>query len=206
MKQNMNRKWEIYTLTDPRTLRARYVGVTHKGEVIRYGQHLKAAKKGRTRACNWIRSLVRLGEKPIYLAIEYGQGAGWQDRERFWIATHRKFCDLVNGTDGGDGIPGYVHTTEVRARMSAAHIGNKSHLGHRASSETRAKMSMAATGNKSHLGHRASLETRAKMSAAKIGKGTRPCSPETRAKISAAKLHEVPQALKEALGQEVLTC
>jgi hypothetical protein len=206
------RAFEIYTLSDPRTLRARYVGVTHLGEKVRYAQHLRQAVKGKARLQNWIRSLLRLGEKPIYLALEYGSGDGWRDRERFWIACHRKFCDLVNGTDGGDGTLGHVVTLEARAKIGAANQGRRhspearvkmsaASRGRRhspetrrkigaanarrvISPETRAKIAAAKCGNKYALGTRPSPETRAKLSAA--SRGRRP-SPETRAKISEAQ-------------------
>lgn len=172
MVSTPNRPWEIYTLSDPRTLRARYVGVTFVGGAARCRSHCDNALKGRTHRDYWIRSLLRLGYRPIYLVLEYGQGVGWQDRERFWIAIHRKFCDLTNLTDGGEGTPGHRCSPETRAKIGAASKGRPY------SSETRAKMGAANKGRKR------SPETRAKLSAAAK---ERQYSPETRAKIGAAK-------------------
>jgi len=151
-----DRPWEIYTLTDPRTLRARYVGVTHCPK-NRYREHLHQATKGRTHLHNWIRSLVRLGCKPIYLVLEYGKGPGWQDRERFWIVTHRKFCNLTNLTDGGDGAPGHVVSAEQRRIASIVQTGKK----HKPlSPEVRCKMAAL------HRGTRHSRERCARISEA----------------------------------------
>jgi hypothetical protein len=170
--------FEIYTLNDPQTLQARYVGVTHQGGKVRLRRHLNAAKRGRTYCANWIRSLVRLGLRPFYRVIEYGQGGGWAERERFWIVEYRGFCDLTNLTEGGEGALGHVPTKETRAKMSASQKGRSPSL------ETRAKLSAASKGNTTFLGRTHSVEARAKMSAAKLGKRA---SPETRAKMSAAQ-------------------
>jgi hypothetical protein len=150
------RSWEIYTLTDPRTLRARYVGVTFRPDV-RYKEHLWHASNGKTYLYNWIRGLLNLGFKPIYLVLEYGQGGGWQDRERFWIATHRKFCHLVNGTDGGDGVSGRPLSPEHRAKIAKSHRGRAilSLRGKALSPEHRAKMSAASKGKSKSPEHRA---------------------------------------------------
>lgn len=178
----MMASWEIYTLSDPRTLRARYVGVTTRGEVARYGRHLYAAIKGRTHVANWIRSLLRLGYRPIYLVLEYGEGLGWQDRERWWIATHRKFCDLTNATDGGEGTPGRIVSSETRSKQSTATKGKP---GHPSSPETRARMRLAMIGNMNRRGQQTMPEHRAKLSLAGIGHVV---TPETRLKIREAQL------------------
>jgi hypothetical protein len=173
------KNWEVYTLIDPRTLRARYVGATHNGGAVRYKQHLWDAVKGGTHLRKWICSLLRLGEKPIYLALEYGQGDGWQGRERFWIATHRRFCDLVNATDGGEGTLGYAHTAEARAKMSTERRGKKRRPR---SVEHRANLRAA------HLGKSLTPEHRAKVGAANRGKKKPPRSAEHRANLSASLL------------------
>jgi hypothetical protein len=179
------RPWEIYTLTDPRTLRARYVGITHHPK-NRYGVHLATAKKGHSHRANWINSLLKLTLRPIYLTIEYGQGAGWQEREKFWITVHRKFCDLVNGTDGGDGALGRTPSAETRAKLADSKLGvprpphviaamRAASIGRHPSSETRAKMSTSGRGRVF------SSEHRAKISAARTGI---PRSAVTRARVS----------------------
>jgi NUMOD3 motif len=96
---------------------------------------------------------------------------------------------LVNDTDGGDGISGYVATDELRAQQSATRKGRKR------SPEACAKQSAARKGvphspehtakiAAAHRGMKRSEETKAKLrAAAKI----RWAKPEERAKISRAK-------------------
>jgi len=102
--------------------------------------------------------------------IAYGKNEGWR---------------LANGTDGGEGILGYVHSSETRAKISTAGKGRRGPwLGKHFSPETRAKMSIV--GKNRHF----SLETRAKISASKKG-ALHPMfgkhySPEIRAKVSLA--------------------
>ncbi len=91
--------------------------------------------------------------------------------EIYWIKFFRdQGCDLTNGTDGGDGV---TMTSEVRAKISAAHTGK---VGYSHTSETKNLMSIAAKGKKK------SPEHRAKIGAAQKGKKK---SPEQIAKMSA---------------------
>ena len=99
------------------------------------------------------------------------------ERETFWIRTLK--CMSPNGynlTCGGAGSAEI--TDETRAKMSAAHTGEKNHFfGKHHTPETRSMLSKLRTGKK------LSAETREKMSKAR--KGRKP-SAETCAKISAA--------------------
>lgn len=118
-----NRHWKIYTLSDPRTEKVRYVGVTFRGKA-RYNEHLsRAVTGGKTHRDCWIRSLIAAGLRPTYQILEEGQGDGWQAAERRWIAHYREVSELVNHTDGGDGAPGYVPTPELRERWSKMRAG-----------------------------------------------------------------------------------
>jgi hypothetical protein len=117
------RIWQIYTLSDPRTQQVRYVGITFRGK-LRYNEHLsRAMTGGKTHRDCWIRSLVWAGIRPEFQVIETGQGEGWQDAERAWIAKYRLSADLVNHTDGGDGTPGVHPTIEMRRRLSETRKG-----------------------------------------------------------------------------------
>jgi len=71
---------------------------------------------------------------------------------------------LVNLTDGGEGQSN--PSAEHRAKISAAHTGNKYTLGLIHTAETKAKMSAAKIGNKSNLGIPKSAEHRDKLSTA----------------------------------------
>jgi hypothetical protein len=109
--------------------------------------------------------------------------------------------------------PGWHHTAETRAKLSASKIGkpqvhmrgdknpskrpdvrlklSAARIGKRLSPETRAKISASLVGNKRALGFRHSEESRIKMSAARMGNkyslGYRH-SEATRARMSAAKI------------------
>lgn len=94
-----DRPWEIYALSDPRTSKVRYVGVTFRGRA-RFREHLsRAICGGRTHRDRWIRSLVSVGLRPAYCTLERGKGDGWPDRERARIEVHRQ--TITNHTDGG---------------------------------------------------------------------------------------------------------
>lgn len=81
---------------------------------------------------------------------------------------------LVNLTDGGDGVRGYVLTDEARLKMSLAQKGKV------LTAEHRAKMSA------SRMGRKFSQETRGKISSANKGKKRGPFSEETKRNMSAA--------------------
>jgi len=175
----------------------------------RLGRHLFLGRNSQNlgHKNNWIRSVLKQGGSIVSLVLESGLSWGESgQREIFRIAHYKSVgYDLTNMTDGGDGVIGFIHSVEARAKMSAANLGRVHSLEHRAkirvaqlgnkrSPETRAKISAAGLGRvqspehrtkigAGHLGIKPSLEARAKMSAAGLGK---PKSPEHRAKIGAA--------------------
>jgi hypothetical protein len=184
----MNSPWHIYSLTDPRDGRVRYVGKTNDVKRRLY-DHISEAlhRKKRNHRLNWISSLVESGQLPQLSILESGEG-DWVEAEKKWIKTFRDAgYSLVNATDGGEGVES--PSAEARARLSTAmserwrnpeyraRMGTV-FSGHKHSPETLAKMSAVKKGRVK------SLETRAKMSAAKKG---RKLSAETRAKMSAAQ-------------------
>lgn len=179
------RPWEIYTLSDPVTLKVRYVGITFRGK-RRLNEHLsRAVNGGKTHRDCWIRSLIASGVRPSYLVIEHGCGDGWQDAERRWITHFRESCDLVNHTDGGDGTPGYIPSPALRKKWSAMRAGvpyqpgrigamkGKSHT-----QESREKIRQAG------LGRHHTKESKAKLSEAHKGKQL---SEEHKEKLSAIR-------------------
>lgn len=194
--------WKIYSLTDPRDGRVRYVGKANDIKRRMY-DHVYAAlhSSKRNYRTNWIRALVECGQMPQLCILEEGEGA-WAEAEKKWIKTFRDAgYELVNATDGGEGTDGRICLPETRAKISASKKGCKpppctpeirakisaAHKGVPLSPEHCAKMSAA------NKGKYPSPETRAKMSAAARG---RPKSPEHRAKIGAAgrgRLH-TPEA------------
>jgi len=119
----MNRESEsspvvyIYALAEPDTLVVRYVGkatnlsrrmVNHRNE------------KGTTRKVRWLARLRQQGLSPIMkiLACVSAERDVWQAAETRWIAHYRALgCDLVNLTDGGEGL--HNSSSETRAKIAA---------------------------------------------------------------------------------------
>lgn len=93
--------------------------------------------------------------------------------EPMWIRRFRdQGVELYNLTEGGDGIPGFVHSEETKRKMS------KSQRGRKHSEESRQKLREANLG-KSH-----SDETRRKLSEANSGRPKPPRSEEHRQRLS----------------------
>lgn len=201
------REWHIYTLSDPRTGQVRYVGVTFRGKA-RFREHLsRAVTGGKTHRDNWIRSLIAINLRPVYLIIETGRGDGWQEAERHWIARYRETSRLTNLTDGGDGSPGYVPALELRAKWRAMRAGVSYPVGRipgmrgkHHTSEAREKIRQAGMGRKhtaetkiklsrAHRGKVLTPEHIEKMAAAKRGKRH---TPEHNTKIAASTMNRKP--------------
>ena len=112
----------IYSLVDPRSGQTRYVGKTARGMLARLISHKHAAKRGQLPVNRWVMKLIReTGSGPIFNWIEsVPDGADWAARERFWIAEMRKRgADLLNLTEGGEGLAGHVFSQEHRAKISS---------------------------------------------------------------------------------------
>ncbi len=111
--------WSIYTLKHPRTNEIRYIGWTNTPVATRLRNHvMESVKSQNTHKQRWVFSLVKIGLHPAIEVIESGSGDGWAAAERRWIAFHRaNGTRLVNGTDGGDGSPGWG-TPELRRARS----------------------------------------------------------------------------------------
>jgi hypothetical protein len=127
--------------------------------------------------------------------------ADWVERERHWIRTLRTINpNCANESDGGDGVPGMIHTAKSRQRMSTAKCNptqeTRRKLSEYASNrpaEVNAKLGAASRGrvdtdvtrkrrSESHLGLVKSPETCERIRLAKLNQ-----TAETRRKISAAK-------------------
>jgi hypothetical protein len=126
------------------------------------------------------------------------------DLERGIIKCLRKMgVDLVNATDGGEGVSGLRHSEQSRAQMSSNRVGKR----HR--EETKTKMSEVRRGQANHFfGESHSDETKKRISEAKKANPTNYWSgkfrsEETRAKLSLA-IKEVWRKRKQTMIGENL--
>ena len=184
----------IYTLCDPRDSIVRYIGYS-KDPKGRLRGHIQDTNQ--CHRVHWIQKLISEGVRPtVEILEECLPGEDFKAKEIEWIAAYKAIgFDLVNGTDGGEGMLGAKtflgrnHTPEAIAKNRAAHLGRK------ASPETRAKQSAAGVGKHRGLGYKHTPEARASMRASHTGlkhsaetiqKIRLAQTPETRAKSSAA--------------------
>lgn len=183
----------VYSITHAETER-QYIGVTSRCVETRWNEHRFEARRQR-HGTHFYRALRKYGPEAFDFKVEATLPTFDEAKiaERILIAM---LNPAFNITAGGDGMLGYRHTAESRARMSAARKGKQpTTLGLKASPETRAKMSASATGKPK------SAEWRAKIAAGNLrawseGKRSRTASPETRAKMSAA--HKARAAARKA--------
>jgi hypothetical protein len=85
------------------------------------------------RKVNWLKHLLSQGQTPGWTLLDMGETQTWECLEKWHIAAHRAAgYDLVNETDGGDGLPGYVFSHEQRRAVSARFKGKKKPPAHHA--------------------------------------------------------------------------
>ena len=182
----------IYLLSDPITSAPRYVGATNNLR-IRINNHLLGYSNGRCK--NWIKSVLRLGLKPLVEILEVVEKPQRQDAERAWILGFRQTgADLTNLTDGGEGRLGYNLGPETKSKISASKIGKKRSpetiakvaaalRGRKHSPETREACRVRMMGNRYAVGHShpQSQETKERLRTINLGKMI---PRETREKIS----------------------
>jgi len=155
----------LYALYDPRSPGViRYVGWTSKTPQKRFGDHIREARfHGGNYRLNWMRSLLGDGVSPEMVVVATCEVGEAPALEIALISAFRgRGYKLVNGTDGGDGAPGYAHSEETKAKIGAARRGTRhteeakkkmsiSHLGvplPPRSPEHQAALSLARTGKK----------------------------------------------------------
>jgi group I intron endonuclease len=142
-----------------------YVGKTIKSVVARFRAHKSAAICGESFALYRAMRKYGLESFSVYEVLRCDSSL-LNDLERFYICfygTRTVGGHGYNETDGGDGISGWTHSEEAKAKVSVANKG------------------------RIH-----SAETRAKVSAAGIGRKMPPRSAEWRAKQSASHRGQIP--------------
>lgn len=109
----------IYALRDPRTNDIKYVGQTTRTLEKRVGEHIRHAKVYRHRTANWIKKLAKLSLKPTIELLEEVSLENIDERESYWITHYRELgIDLLNHTDGGEGVAGFKWSEESKRKQS----------------------------------------------------------------------------------------
>lgn len=97
-------KTYIYVLKDPRTDEVKYVGKSNDPN-DRYRNHINKCRDKNTHKRNWINQLREQKVKPLMEIIDIINKDEWQKFEKFYIKKYLDMgCNLVNCTDGGDGL------------------------------------------------------------------------------------------------------
>ena len=98
----------IYGLIDPRNEliieNVRYVGKTKRTIEDRYKQHLRYCNKYQTPLYFWINKLLKEGVTPKAIKIDECNENNWRECEKKYIAQYRQFGNLLNISNGGEGI------------------------------------------------------------------------------------------------------
>jgi hypothetical protein len=142
----------IYVLADSRipdpVLRIRYVGRTITSLERRMKAHWQTAKSGdRTARACWMRAVLSAGGDILIEPVALTTMSACAEAEQQEITRHRTMgCDLLNHTDGGDGV--LNPTAETRARIGAAKRGHKFWVGKTHTTEARAKIAASRRGKK----------------------------------------------------------
>lgn len=104
----------IYALCEPGTRTVRYIGKTRSPQQ-RLKEHLRISSHLKTHLGNWLRSLA--GEVPNLVTLrEVPESEGTAAEIKYIrIARESLGMDLVNSTDGGDGV---TMTPEIREKLS----------------------------------------------------------------------------------------
>jgi len=111
----------IYSLHDPETGHLRYVGKANN-PIKRLRNHLSRRGLKKSHRDSWIQNLKSRGLKPIQFIVAEVPEVGWQFQEQKFIRGARDLgFDLVNETEGGEGLVNPSSAT--REKMRASHIG-----------------------------------------------------------------------------------
>lgn len=116
-------KTNIYVLVDPRNNNIKYLGKTIKPLNKRLSAHL--SDKSKSKKSSWIKSLLSQNLKPIIRLVDSIE-SDWEFWEEYWITNLKLLgIELLNHTNGGEGMYGYIPSEETRQKWSIAFKGRK---------------------------------------------------------------------------------
>lgn len=109
------KKTYIYILRCPETGNVRYVGKSNNPKK-RYHEHLRYEDRtASTHKKNWIKKLLDSGLAPKLEIIDKVDNNEWKFWEKYYIKYYKnKGCNLVNCTEGGDGMCGRGNVTSFK--------------------------------------------------------------------------------------------
>jgi group I intron endonuclease len=171
----------IYKITSPS-------GKSYIGQTIEFEKRMKAHSLNRKKT-KLNGSIKKYGwEAHVVDILWEGECADEQlnTLEIEFIKLYDTFHNGLNLTEGGEGVRGFNHSEETRAKIREAR--SRQVIGPR-SEETKAKMRGKTHSEESKAkmrGRKCSEETRAKIREARSRQVLKPVSEETRAKLSAA--------------------
>lgn len=124
-----SKNYIVYALLDPETNVIRYVGKTTYTLNKRFNNHISTAKttKVKSKVLNWIRKLQKKNLKPIIMELEqFNNEIDLNNAEIFYISYFRFLTtNLLNLTDGGDGVTGFNVSKQTRNKISNSKLGKK---------------------------------------------------------------------------------
>jgi hypothetical protein len=143
--------------------RVRYIGQTTLLPAVRLRIHLQSAKRRPRQAVQrWINKHLADGHTILMLILK--TDAEYHRDEQAMISAYRAAgADLMNLTDGGEGVFGYRHTPEECARRGAANSVRARNRSPEVAAEINRRTSETLKGRP------IPAEVRAKMAAARIG-------------------------------------
>lgn len=167
------RTGHLYVLVDKRDRsHVRYVGIS-LDPTSRLRQHFSDAKRGKTYPVhNWIR---KIGRENVRMEVETTEPIPYEvllKLEQNTIWTYRMLDhELLNLTQGGEGVLGMRHTEEMKANMSKRVSGRGNPMYGTSNPEAAERNHLTKTGKPGHWeGKPRSEETKRKLSEANRGK------------------------------------
>lgn len=105
----------------------RYIGKTVQSLRLRRVAHMRATKRGgQLPVHRWLRK--RGGAIIRWIETVPPEG-DWQERERYWIAAaRRQGHNILNLTDGGEGLSGHSFSNDHKRKIAAALRRGKDHV------------------------------------------------------------------------------